>query len=63
MAAGEIKATPGWIADFCPHPQMPKHIFLQNPLDAMSFYQLNANKIKLEESVFAAWEDTFHLIK
>ena len=34
---------------------MAKHIyFAESALDAMSFYQLNANKIKLEESVFCS---------
>lgn len=48
-----IKVTRFWIADFLPTPQMAKHIyFAESALDAMSFYQLNANKIKLEESVF-----------
>lgn len=28
------------------------YTFAESALDAMSFYQLNANKIKLEESVF-----------
>ena len=55
MAAGGDKSNSLWIADFCPHPQMAKHIyFAESALDAMSFYQLNANKIKLEESVFCS---------
>lgn len=55
MAAGGDKSNSLWIADFCPHPQMAKHIyFAESALDALSFYQLNANKIKLEESVFCS---------
>ncbi|SUX02309.1 TonB-dependent Receptor Plug Domain [Bacteroides fragilis NCTC 9343] len=55
MATGGDKSNSLWIADFCPHPQMAKHIyFAESALDAMSFYQLNANKIKLEESVFGS---------
>lgn len=55
MAAGGDKSNSLWIADFCSHPQMAQHIyFAESALDAMSFYQLNNNKIKLEESVFCS---------
>ena len=38
MAAGGDKSNSLWIADFCPHPQMAKHIyFADSALDAMSF--------------------------
>jgi len=38
-----MKVTRVWMADFCPHPRMAKHIyFAESALYAMSFYQLNA---------------------
>ena len=50
----EIKVTRFGLL-ILPTPQMAKHIyFAESALDAMSFYQLNANKIKLEESVFCS---------
>nr|WP_242490656.1 hypothetical protein [Bacteroides fragilis] len=60
---GGDKSNSLWIADFCPHPKCKTYIFCRSALDAMSFYQLNANKIKLEESVFGSVEGTFQLIK
>ena len=42
-----------WIADFSPNPQLTKNIyFAEGALDAMSFYQLNKDKLNLNESAF-----------
>lgn len=55
MAAGGDKSSSLWLADFSPHSSMAKHIyFAESALDAMSYYELNRSKIKLDESVFCS---------
>lgn len=55
MAAGGDKSNSAWIADFTSHPLMAKNIyFAESALDAMSFYELNKNKINLSDSVFVS---------
>lgn len=55
MAAGGDKSNSLWIADFSPHTTMAKHIyFAESAIDAMSFYELNRSRIKLDECVFCS---------
>lgn len=55
MATGGDKSDSLWIADFASSPITAKHIyFAESALDAMSYYELNKNKIRLEESVFCS---------
>lgn len=55
MAAGGDKSNSVWVADFSPHPAMAKHIyFAESAIDAMSFYELNKSRIKLDECVFCS---------
>lgn len=55
MATGGDKTNSLWIADFASDPITAKHIyFAESALDAMSYYELNKNKIKLDESVFCS---------
>lgn len=55
MAAGGDKSNSLWIADFSSVPLTAKNIyFAESALDALSFYELNKNKINLNESVFCS---------
>ena len=56
MAQGGNKIDALWIADFTSHPNLVKHIFAaESAIDAISYYELNASKININEVAFLSY--------
>ncbi|PRY08343.1 Toprim domain-containing protein [Pontibacter ummariensis] len=56
VAAGSDRKHGVWVADFAQNPVLTRHVyFAENPIDAMSFYQLEKDKRDFSNSVFVSF--------
>ena len=56
VATGSNRQSGMWIADFAGHPQRTLNVFFgENPIDLMSFYQLNKNKLDVDNAAFVSF--------
>lgn len=56
VAAGSDRQQGLWIADFAGDPAHTRYVFFgENPIDAMSFYQLHRHRIDIHSAVFIAF--------
>lgn len=56
VAAGSNRQGGMWIADFVGKPERTRNvIFGENPIDLMSFYQLNKHKLDLDNAAFVSF--------
>ncbi|WP_181308799.1 DUF3991 domain-containing protein [Rufibacter sp. XAAS-G3-1] len=56
VAAGSDRQNGMWIADFAGNPERTSKVFFgENPIDLMSFYQLNKHKIDFENAALVSF--------
>ncbi|MHA6250074.1 DUF3991 domain-containing protein [Pontibacter sp. CAU 1760] len=56
VAAGSDRQSGMWIADFAGSPARTRNVFFgENPIDAMSFYQLRRREMDMESAVFVSF--------
>jgi len=56
VAAGSDRRNGMWIADFARHPQRTLNVFFgENPIDLMSFYQLNKHRLDVDNAAFVSF--------
>jgi len=56
VAAGSDRQNAVWIADFVGKPERTKNVFFgENPIDLMSFYQLNKHKLDVDNAAFVSF--------
>ena len=56
VAAGSDRQNAVWIADFVGKPERTRNVFFgENPIDLMSFYQLNKHRLDVENAAFVSF--------
>jgi len=56
VASGSDRKNGMWIADFAGKPERTLNVFFgENPIDLMSFYQLNKNKLDVDNAAFVSF--------